>query len=162
MSDKKFKAPFISNKSLFSKLIWYNSRIKLKFKGSCLKQKNQAAFTPKNVVNFCIVYELNSWPRNFDPEFTLGGCLFTGVKLTKNAEPDKYSYSGFRIGFDTRGEYSLPDGRAGKNVIIFWVDMSSSVHINNREKDILNLGKGPTHGLNHMLIAETQYSINFV
>ena len=40
--------------------------------------------------------------------------------------------------------------------------MSSSVHINNREKDILNLGKGPTHGLNHMLIAKTQHSINFV
>ena len=39
--------------------------------------------------------------------YTLEGYLFGGVKLTKNADPDKYSYSGFGIGFDTRGQYSL-------------------------------------------------------
>ena len=35
----------------------------------------------------------------------------------------------------------------GKNVIIFGVDMSSSAKIDNRKKDILILGKGPTEGL---------------
>ena len=40
--------------------------------------------------------------------------------------------------------------------------MSSSVHINNKEKDILILGFGPTQGLdNTTLTAEAQYSINF-
>ena len=39
--------------------------------------------------------------------------------------------------------------------------MSSSVHINNKGKDILILGKGPTKELNHILAAEIQYSINF-
>ena len=39
--------------------------------------------------------------------------------------------------------------------------MSSSVHINNEEKDILILGKGPTKELNHTLVAEIQYLINF-
>ena len=39
--------------------------------------------------------------------------------------------------------------------------MRSSVHIDNKGKDILILGKGPTQGLKHMLAAETQYSINF-
>ena len=39
--------------------------------------------------------------------------------------------------------------------------MSSSVHIDNKGKNILILGKGPTQGLNHTLVAETQYSINF-
>ena len=39
--------------------------------------------------------------------------------------------------------------------------MSSSVHINNKGKDILILGKGPTKELNHNLAAEIQYSINF-
>ena len=39
--------------------------------------------------------------------------------------------------------------------------MSSSVHIDNKGKDILILGKGPARGLNHTLTAETQYSINF-
>ena len=44
---------------------------------------------------------------------------------------------------------------------MFRVDMSSSVHIDNRAKDILILGKGPTQGLNHTLATETQYSTNF-
>ena len=37
-----------------------------------------------------------------------------------------------------------PDGETGKNVIIFGADMSSSVHVDNKKKDILILGKGPT------------------
>ena len=39
--------------------------------------------------------------------------------------------------------------------------MSSSTHINNKKKDILFLGKGPTQGLEHTLTAEKMYSINF-
>ena len=39
--------------------------------------------------------------------------------------------------------------------------MSSSVHIDNKGKDILILNKGPTEGLNHTLTAEAEYSINF-
>ena len=35
----------------------------------------------------------------------------------------------------------------GKNVIIFEVDVSSSVHVDNKAKDILLLGEGPTQGL---------------
>ena len=50
----------------------------------------------------------------------------------------------------------------GKNVIIFGVDMSSSVHIDNKKKDILILGKGPTQGLDDAtLTPEAQYLINF-
>ena len=39
--------------------------------------------------------------------------------------------------------------------------MSSSSKIDNRKKDILILGKGPTQGLEHTLSAEKLYSINF-
>ena len=39
--------------------------------------------------------------------------------------------------------------------------MSSSAHIDNKKKDILILGKGPTQGLEHTLTAEKMYSINF-
>ena len=88
--------------------------------------------------------------------------MFEAVKLTKNADPDKYKYSGYSIGFDSHSEFSLPDGSMGKNVIIFEVDMSSSVHIDNKNKDILILGKGPTQGLDDTtLTAEAPYSINF-
>ena len=40
-----------------------------------------------------------------------------------------------------------------KSVIIFGTDMNSSVHIDNKAKEILILGKRQTKGLNHMLIA---------
>ena len=41
--------------------------------------------------------------------------------------------------------------------------MSSSVHIDNKGKDILILGKGPTQGLGeNSLTAEKMYLINFI
>ena len=39
--------------------------------------------------------------------------------------------------------------------------MSSSAKIDNRKKDILILGRGPTQGLEYTLSAEKIYSINF-
>ena len=45
--------------------------------------------------------------------------------------------------------------------IIFGVDMSSSAHIDNKKKDILIYGKGPTQWLEHTLNAENIYTINF-
>ena len=50
----------------------------------------------------------------------------------------------------------------GKNFIIFGADLSSPVHINNKIKDILILGEGPTQGLDDTtLTAEAIYPINF-
>ena len=39
--------------------------------------------------------------------------------------------------------------------------MSSSIHIDNKKKEILILGRGPTQGLKSTLTAEKIYSINF-
>ena len=39
--------------------------------------------------------------------------------------------------------------------------MSHSVHVDNKKKDILILGKGSTQGLEHTLTAEKIYSISF-
>ena len=66
----------------------------------------------------------------------LKSCLFEDVKLTKNADPDKYVYSSYGIGFDTRSEFSLPDGSVGENVNILEAAMSSSFHIDNKAKNI--------------------------
>ena len=50
----------------------------------------------------------------------------------------------------------------GKNVIIFGADMSSSVHVDNKGKDILILGEEPTKGLDdNTLTAEAKCTINF-
>ena len=92
---------------------------------------------------------------------TIKNCLFGAVSLTKNADIDKYRYSGYGIGFDRRGSFSFPGGGFGQNVLIFGVDMSSSTHIDNKKKDILVLGRGPTQGLESTLTAEKMYLINF-
>ena len=80
--------------------------------------------------------------------------------LTKNI--DKYKYFGYGIGFDGHEYFSHPSGATGRNVIIFGVGMNSSSKIDNKQKDILILGKDPTQGLgDNSLSAEKMYSINF-
>ena len=110
---------FISNNILSPKLVWMNnSRIKLEFKGKYLKP-DKTLFTPNNVVNLCIVYELNTWSEDLNAEFTLKDYLFGAVKLTKNANRNKYPYSGYGIRFDFRSLFSIPNFDWGKNAI-FW------------------------------------------
>ena len=91
----------------------------------------------------------------------LENCLFGAVKLTKNADIDKYGYSSYGIGFDRHGSFSFPGTGLGKYIIIFGVHMSSSTTIDNRKKHISILGKGPKQGLQHTLRDEKMYSINF-
>lgn len=40
--------------------------------------------------------------------FTLKECLFGPVKLTKNADPDKYYHWGYGVGFDPCSSFSVP------------------------------------------------------
>ena len=54
--------------------------------------------------------------HNNDP--TLKNCLFGAVTLTKNADNDKYGYSGYGIGFDRRLSFSSPGGGFGQNVFL--------------------------------------------
>ena len=74
-------------------------------------------------------------------------CLFGSVKLINNTDPDKYKYSNYSIGFNSCSEFSLADSSIGKDVIIFGVDMDSSVHIDIKNKDILILGERLTQWL---------------
>ena len=61
--------------------------------------------------------------------------MFIGaVTLTKNADSDKYKYSGYGTGFDRRSSFSFLGGGFGQNIWVFGVDMSSSTHIDNKKK----------------------------
>ena len=80
-------------------------------------------------------YDISSYP-------TLENCLFGAFSLAKNTNIDQYKYFVFCIGFGWKGTFSFGNG-FGKNVIIFGVDMSSSVHVDNKKKDILILDEGP-------------------
>ena len=106
--------------------------MRVKFTGSCLKQP-KFTYTHKTIVNIYIVYELGASTSN-DSDPTLKNCLFCAVTLTKNADIDKYGYSGYGIGFDRRSSFSFPGGGFGQNVLIFGADMSSPAHIDNKRK----------------------------
>ena len=49
--------------------------------------------------------------------FTLGSSLFGSIKLTKNADSDKYKHSGYGMGFHSLSEFSLPVGSMGKMLL---------------------------------------------
>ena len=49
---------------------------------------------------FFTVFELDMWSQDLNSGFTFKDCLFGGVKLAENPDPDKYIYTGYDIGFD--------------------------------------------------------------
>ena len=107
-------------------------------------------------------YILNPWLGNLNKDFMLKNCFFGSVKLTINADRDQYIYSRYGIGFDSRSEFSFTDGKMRKNVIVSGIDMSSSVHISNKNKGILILGERQTQGLDDTTLkAEAKYTTNF-
>ena len=132
-------------------ILHVSSKIRVEFKESCLKQ-DKILFNHGKIINIYIVHKIN---KKFT---TLKNCLFGVVKLTKNVNIDQYKYSGYSIGFDRKGFFSCGNGC---NVIMFGVVMSSFSHIDDKKKDILILGNGPTQGLSHTMTAEKLNWINF-
>ena len=115
--DEIIKPPTISDNSLNPELNYYGTKTRVKFTGSCLKQSSHI-LTHKKIVNIYIVYELAaSSSHTSDP--TVKNCLFGAVTLTKNADIEKYKYSGCAIGFDRRSSFSFLIGGFGQNVLIF-------------------------------------------
>ena len=112
---------------------YYGSKVRVKFNKGCLKQSYNLTYDYGWRVNICIVYELGASSSN-DSDPTLKNCLFGAVTLTKNVDIEKYGHSGYGTGFDRRGSFSFPSGGFGKNILIFGVDMSSSVQIDNKKK----------------------------
>ena len=132
MSDESIKPFPTSDNSLAPLIDYYRYKIRIKFNWSILRQPN-ISYTHEKIVNIFTVYELDASSSN-DNDPTLKNCLFGAVTLTKNADIEKYKYSGYGIGFDRRGIFSFPGGGFGQNVLIFGADMSSSPHIDNKKK----------------------------
>ena len=134
LSDEIINSITTSDYSITPELGHCGTKARVKFGGSCLRQK-KATYNHGTIVNIYIVYEAG-----------------------KNI--DQYKYSGYGIGFDKKGELSFGNG-FGRNVIIFWTDISRSAHANNRTKNILILGKDFVQGLdNTKIYAEKLYSNN--
>ena len=132
LSSESIKPPTTSNNSLTPIVNYYGTKKRVKFTGRCLKQ-SKMSYTHGKIVNIYIVYELGASSSHVnDP--TLKRCLFGAVNLNKNADIDKYVYSGYGIGFDRRSSLSFTGVGFGQNILILGVDMSSSVHIDNKKK----------------------------
>ena len=129
LSDEVIKSPY----NILAPTPGYDSkRMYLIFDGGCLKQ-DEVIYSHDKIINIYIVYDLKS-NLAYDPDFTLENCLFGAVKVTENADVNKFKYSGYGIGFDGKEVFSHPTGSFGNNAVIFGVDMTSSVHIDNKKK----------------------------
>ena len=103
LSAETIKPPTTSDNSLTPIESCHGTKRRVKFTGTCLKQP-KISYTQGKVVNIYIVYELGaSSSHNNDP--TLKNCLFGAVTLTKNADIDKYGYSGYGIGFYRKSSF---------------------------------------------------------
>ena len=131
MSDEKINSITESSYSITPSLDYLGTKIRVKFNGSCLKE-DKITYTHGKIVNIYIVYEIS---KNFNISSypTLENCLFGALNLTKNNDIDQYKCSGYGMGFDGKGFFSLGNG-FGRNCIIFGADMSSFVHVNNKKK----------------------------
>ena len=59
-----------------------------------------------DIVNIYIVYEITSDYSSINCP-TLENCLFGSAELTKNADIDKYGYSGYGTRFDRNTSFSV-------------------------------------------------------
>ena len=114
------------NYSITPSLDYLGVKIRVKFNGNCLKQ-DETTYNHGKIVNTYIAYEMN---KNYNISIypTLGKFLFGAVSMTKNADIDKYKYSGYGNGFDRKGKFSVGNG-LDRNCISFGVGMSSSGHV---------------------------------
>ena len=143
MSYESIKPPTAFDNSVASALNYIGNKTRVNFDGGSLKQ-DKITFSHGKIINIYIVYEVNLWNYVYSFNLTLGNSLLGVVKLIKNADIDKYSYSGYSIGFDMKGTFRFPTIGFGRNAIIFGADMDSSIHSSNKKKYILIIGKSPT------------------
>ena len=146
------KVKLISTKALTEDLINKYSVLNVSKYFSSSVLQNYLAFIPVNKYAdvFSGTNQIYSWKskgiseiknpldtlsKDLSTDFTLGNCLFRAIKLTKNADTDKFGYSGY-IGFEAGSQFLFSDNRWGKNVVIFGVDNSSSGHVHNKKKYI--------------------------
>ena len=80
-------------------------------------QQKTVTYSHKKVVNLYVVYEITNF-HSIDSYPTLTNALFGAVKLTKNADINKYKYFSYGIEFDGHGIFSYPTVGTGRNVII--------------------------------------------
>ena len=134
-SDERIYSITASNYSITPSLDYLGAKVRVKFSGSCLKQ-DKVTYTHETIVNIYIVYEISK-NLNISTYPTIENCFFGAVSLTKHVDIDQYKYSRNGIVFYRKGMFSVGNG-FGRSCIIFGVDTSSSVHVDNKKKRYFN------------------------
>ena len=116
--------------------------------GNHFQQNNVIIPNNNNVINIYVVYKLDPISLTRNTDYTIQNALFGAMKITKNTDSSKNHYTGYRLCFDEGGEFghtvrqgNFDSTKNAKNVIIFGVDMSSSIHATNRANNIYVMGK---------------------
>ena len=91
LSNESLEVISTSDNTLTPSINYYGDKARLKFTGSVLQQKT-ITYSHKKVVNLYVVYEITNF-HSIDSYPTLTNALFGAVKLTKNADIDKYKIS---------------------------------------------------------------------
>ena len=58
------------------------------------------------------------------------------TKPGDTTDTDEYIYSGYGFGFDSAGQFSHSQGGMTRNIIMFGVNSSNSVHATNKTQNI--------------------------
>ena len=147
-----------------------DGRIYVYLSGNHLQQNKVIILNNDNVINIYCVYEIQPTSSSRDTSFTIQNALFGAMQITKNAtDNSKNNYKGYGICFDERSQFghTITEGgfahtTNGRNVLIFGVDMSFSVHATNKANNIYVMGDGLTQGIHDTtLYVEKNYWRNF-
>ena len=110
LSNESIKPPTTSDNSLTPILNHYGTKTKLSFHMSCLKEE-KVTFNHGKIVNIYIVYgiiKIANIDGNRNSYLTVQSALFEAVSLTKNADINKYKYSGYGLAFDRASSFLFP------------------------------------------------------
>ena len=146
-----------------------DDRMYVYLQGSHFQQNDVIVTNNNNVINICIVYKLDPISSTRNTDYTIQNAIFGAMKISKNTDSSKNNYIGYGLCFDEGGEFghTVKQGNFNgttnaKNVIIFGVDMSSSVHATNRANNIYVMDKDFIQGINDTTIyAEKLFHNNF-
>ena len=136
--------------------------------GNCFTQ-NKVLKISGSAINIYIVDKLSPISSTINTDYIIQNALFSAMKITKNTDSSKNNYTGYGLCFDEGDEFAhtVKQGNFNhtanaRNVIIFGVDMSSSVHATNRANNIYVMGKDFIQGINDTTIyVEKLFHNNF-
>ena len=159
IEDTKTKLPELKN----------DGGMHVYLQGNHFQQNNVIIPNNNNVINIYVVYKLDPISSTRNTDYTIRNALFGAMRITKNTDSSKNNYTGYSLCFDEGGEFghtvrqgNFDRAKNVKNVIIFDVDMISSIHATNRANNIYVMGKDFIQGTYDTTIyAENLFHNNF-